>query len=158
MHPPTQLSRCFIQPIEEPPENKGGGRGGPKRRTWRDEIPPGILEALSPWAHPELILDVETTTDAQSCQRAKVGFWQNRRLKYEDRCNLYAQGKLSPETMDQKWREGVFYNKLTCTASDIQTIKDYAAKHGLWCMEMADFICNVFYRQAKLNAYIPDRK
>ena len=119
MHPQTQLCRCFIQPIEEPPEKRGGGR---KRRTWRDEIPQGIMEALRPWAHPSLVFDVETTTDAHSGQQAKVGFWQNQGLRYADRCTLFAEGLLSPETMDVCLREGVFYNPATCTPEEIQTI------------------------------------
>lgn len=77
-------------------------------------IPRGIIDALAPWAHPELIFDNETTTEALSGQRAKVGFWQQRGLTYEDRCNLYAQGKLTPEAMDVCWQEGVFFNRLTC--------------------------------------------
>jgi hypothetical protein len=48
MRPQTQLCRCFIEPIEEPPENKGGGKR--HRRTWRDEIPAEMIEALRPWA------------------------------------------------------------------------------------------------------------
>jgi hypothetical protein len=101
MHPPTQLSRCFIQPIEEPPENSG--RRGFKRRTWRDEIPKAIIELLRPY----LIWDAETTVDAKSGQRAKVLFWQNRGLKFEDRCNLYAQDQLTPTAHDVLWREGI---------------------------------------------------
>lgn len=109
MHPPTQLSRCFIQPIEDPPETKGGSTKR-KRRTWRDEIPKSIIELLRPWAHPCLVWDVETTTDAKTGQRAKVLFWQNRGLKYEDRCNLFAQGRLTPEAHEILWQEGVAFS------------------------------------------------
>jgi hypothetical protein len=157
MRPQTQLSRCFIQPIEEPPK-MGGGGGNRKRQTWREAMLREIIEALAPWAHPSMVFDVETTTDAHSGQRAKVGFWQDRGLKYADRCNLFAQGKLTQEAMDICWREGVFYNVKTCTPREIETVKAFAAKHDLAIMEMTDFIKKVFYRQAKLNTRIAEPK
>jgi hypothetical protein len=61
-----------------------GGRGR-KRGTWRDEIPSEMIYLLRPWAHPELIFDVETTTNAQGGQQAKIIFWPERGLKYADR-------------------------------------------------------------------------
>jgi hypothetical protein len=100
----------------------------------------------------------ETTTDAHSGQRTKVGLWQDRGLKYADRCNLFAQGKLTQEAMDICWREGVFYNVKTCTPREIETVRAFAAKHDLAIMEMADFIKKVFYRQAKLNTRIAEPK
>jgi hypothetical protein len=94
MRPQTQLCRCFIEPIEEPPENKGGGKR--HRRTWRDEIPAEMIEALRPWAHPYLVWDPEATVDAKSGQRARVLFWQERGLRYDLRCALFADGLLTP--------------------------------------------------------------
>jgi len=98
--------------------------------------------------------DVETTIDAHSGQVARVGVWQDHGLRYQDRCALFAEGLLTANLMDYKWREGVFYNRAVCTPEEIETIKAYAVKHGLACMEMNDFITKVFYPQAFLNKYI----
>ena len=160
MRPQTQLCRCFIEPIEEPeaPKKGRGGGGGRRRRTWRDEIPAAMLETLQPWAHPCLVWDPETTIDAKSGQQARVLFWQERGLRYDLRCALFADGLLTQETMDKCWREGVAYNPLTCGPEDVQRIKEYAVKHGLRCMTMQEFIRKLLYRQARLNAFIPEPK
>jgi hypothetical protein len=130
MRPQTQLSRCLIKPIEKAEPVPFGGRGR-KRRTWRDEILPEMIFLLRPWAHPELIFDVETTTDAQGGQQAKIIFWQERGLKYADRCNLFAENALAIEAMDECWRQGVAYNPLTCTEEEIKTVRAYAKEHAL---------------------------
>jgi hypothetical protein len=148
MRPQTQLNRCFIEPIEEGNTPFTGKRR--KRRTWRDEIPEEMIELLRPWAHPYLIFDTETLTDAQSGQQAKIIFWQERGLRYADRCSPFA------EEMDVCWRQGVAYNPLTCSPEEIETIKAYGKKHGLRCENMQWFITSVFYRQSKLNGYIPE--
>jgi hypothetical protein len=147
MRPQTQLNRCFIEPIEEGNTPFTGKRR--KRRTWRDEIPEGMIELLRPWAHPYLIFDTETLTDAQSGQQAKIIFWQERGLRYADRCSLFADGALTVEEMDVCWRQGVAYNPLTCSPEEIETIKAYGKKHGLRCENMQWFITSVFYRQSK---------
>lgn len=159
MQPQTQLSRCFIVPLETPPESKEG-KGKWRRQTWRDVMLQEILDALRPWPHPTMLFDIETLTGAHSGQQAKVIFWQDRGAKYADRCNLYARGQLTQTAMDVCWREGIAYNAKpgVCTEAEIKMIKDYAAKHNLAIMEMADFIKKVFYRQAKLNAQIAEPK
>jgi len=154
MHPQTELCRCFIHPVEVPPKPKRGR----KRRTWRDVILPGIVEALRPYAHTSIVFDVETTVDAHSGQVAKIVYWQEHGLRYVDRCALFAEGLLTPEVTDVCFREGVAYNRLTCTPEDTEIIKAHAAKHGLCCMEMQDFITKIFYRQAWLNKFIPEPK
>jgi hypothetical protein len=164
MHPQTQLCRCFIEPIEEPellvpPKKKGGGGGrNSKRRSWQDEIPPSMLEALRPWAHPCLVWDPETTVDAKSGQQARVLFWQERGLRYELRCALFADGILTQQAMDKCCREGVAYSPRTCTPEDVQRIKEYAETRGLVCMTIQDFIKKILYRRARLNAFIPEPK
>jgi hypothetical protein len=111
MHPQTQLSRCFIQPIEEPAEQKvGGGDRKHRDRQWHEEMIPGILNVLRPWAHQSLVFDVETTTDAHSGQQARILFWQEHGLRYVERCALFAEVLLTPELMDLCWSEGVAYN------------------------------------------------
>jgi hypothetical protein len=134
-----------------------GGRGR-KRRTWRDEIPPEMIELLRPWAHPYLIFDTETLTDARSGQQAKIIFWQECGLKYADRCNLFAEDALTVEAMDECQRQGVAYNPLTCTEEEIKTVKAYAKEHDPWCCDMNWFIRLVFYKQAMLNGYMPEPK
>jgi hypothetical protein len=154
--PQTQLSRCFIQPIEEPPKVYSGK--SKHKRTWRDEIPTDMIEILRPWAHPYLIFDTETLTDAHSGQQAKIGFWQQRGLRYADRCSLWNENLLTVQAMDYCWREGVFYNPKTCTPEEIETVKAYATSQGLFACAMEYFIKSVFYKQAKLNLYIPEPK
>jgi hypothetical protein len=62
--------------------------------------------------------------------------------------------------MDRCWREGVAYNSdpKICSPENVQRIKDYAAKRGLVCMKMQDFITKILYRQARMSALIPEPK
>jgi hypothetical protein len=119
--PQTQLNRCFIVPVEKPGKLGSGKRR--KKHTWRDEIPKEMIKLLQPWAHPYLVLDTETLVDAKSGQQAKIVFWQERGLRYADRCYLFARDALTVKDMDECWREGVAYNPRTCSPEEIETVK-----------------------------------
>jgi hypothetical protein len=91
-------------------------------------MPAEMIRILRPWAHPSLIFDTETLTGAQSGQQAKIGFWQERGLRYADRRSLFAEDALTVEAMDECWRRGVFYNPLMHTRgnSDSQELRNKA--------------------------------
>jgi hypothetical protein len=51
------------------------------------------------------VLDLETTTDANSGQMVRFGVWQGRGCRYDQRVELARSGSLTREDFDELWRE-----------------------------------------------------
>lgn len=159
----TQQCRCFIVPDETEVFTQRGNGPRQKKVTWRDVMHPEIIAALHPWAHPSLVFDTETLIAAHSGQQVKIVAWQERGLRYADRCTLFAEGLLTVEAMDAlrrvdgRPRVGIAYNERTCTDEEKKTIKADAERHGYICITTDQFI-NILYRQSKLNNSIPEPK
>jgi hypothetical protein len=77
------------------------------------------------------VLDLETTTDANSGQIVRFGVWQGPGCRYDQRVELARSGSLTREDLDELWREIIFYNPAICTDEEIAAIKAYAATNKI---------------------------
>jgi hypothetical protein len=148
MKPVTQMLRAFIE--TDPPKTKGPGRRkSPRAAQAMDmaEIERLLGPDAWPWFGPMLIFDCETTTDVG--QKLRFGVFRERGLNYRDLVERKRRdGRITREDMDEQRSEGIFYNPMTCSESEIETMRAHAhaEKHAFRFLTLEKFLYTVFYR------------
>jgi hypothetical protein len=91
-----------------------------------------------PWGGWCLVFDTETTTDTR--QALLYGFYEVHGMRQAERTRRAMAGTLTREALDRLRQAGVFYNPDELTPDEIETVRAYAAAHGLRCLTRAQFV------------------
>jgi hypothetical protein len=137
----VQYLRYHMVPDKKPKGKRKQGTGAERKQKPTHHLDKIIDEIGRPYAGMCLIFDWETFP--YGWQKPRFAVYQIRGLAPQTRRALAQQGRLTRELLDEVRETGLVYEPINCKPGEIETLRAYAASHGMPLLTRAEFARDV---------------